>query len=248
MRNKVAALAVVSGLALASAAFVAPAVARMSQVIADAIANPARPAADKARDALRKPGEVMAFSTIKPGDKVLELLPGGGYFSRVISGVVGSNGAVLAASPNLNPDPTKAPQPKPGDPAFPNVTPVLFGRTGALPGGLDAVFTAQNYHDMHLTRVNLDVIAFDQRLYDALKPGGVLIIEDHSALPGTDLTVPDQIHRINEDIVKKEVESVGFKLEAESDILRNPADTRTVNPHTMHDQTDQFLLRFRKPR
>jgi predicted methyltransferase len=220
----------------------------MSQVIAAAIENPARPAADKARDALRKPGEVMAFSTIKPGDKVLELLPGGGYFSRVMSGVVGPTGLVYAASPNLNPDPAKQAQVKPADPAFPNVTQVLFGRSGDLPRGVDAVFTAQNYHDMHLTRVNLDVVAFDRRLFDALKPGGVLIIEDHSALPGTDLTVPDQIHRINEDIVKKEVEGVGFKLEAESDILRNAGDPRTVNPHTMHDQTDQFLLRFRKPR
>jgi predicted methyltransferase len=220
-----------------------------SAAISAAVANPARPAADVARDAARKPAAVLAFSHVKPGDKVLELIPSAGYFTHLFSGVVGPNGKVYAASPNLNPETGKAATIKAADPAFPNVTPILFGRTFGSPEPVDMIFTAQNYHDFHLTRLKLDVPALDRALYGALKPGGLLVIEDHSALAGSDLTVPDALHRIDENIVKKEVEAAGFVFEGESDALRNPADPRTANVFTpaIRGHTDQFLLRFRKP-
>ena len=224
--------------------------ADVSVVIAAAVANPARPAADAARDAVRKPAEVLAFSHVKPGDKVLELIPSGGYFSHLFSGAVGPTGRVYAASPNFNPETGKAVGVKPVDPAFPNVIPTVLGRTISVPEPVDMIFTAQNYHDFHLSRLNLDVAALDKGLFAALKPGGLLVIEDHAAVAGTDLTVPDKLHRIDEAIVKQEVEAAGFVFEGESDVLRNPADPRTANVFTpdIRGHTDQFLLRFRKPR
>jgi len=224
--------------------------ARVSAIIAAAVANPARPATDTARDAARKPAEVLAFSHVKPGDKVLELIPSAGYFSRLFSGAVGPDGKVYAASPNFNPETGKPVTVKPSDPAFPNVVPTLFTRGLGAPEPVDMIFTAQNYHDFHLSRRNLDVAALDKSFFAALKPGGLLVIEDHAALAGSDLTVPDKLHRINEDIVKKEVEAAGFVLDGESDVLRNPADPRTENVFTpdIRGHTDQFLLRFRKPR
>jgi len=228
-----------------------PALAKgMSEAIAAAVANPARPATDTARDAARKPAEVLAFSHVRRGDKVLELIPSAGYFSRLFSGAVGPDGKVYAASPNFNPETGKPVALKPVDPAFPNVVPIVLGRVVSAPEPVDMIFTAQNYHDFHLTRLNLDVAALDKGLFAALKPGGLLIIEDHAAVADTDLTVPDKLHRINEDIVKQEVEAAGFVFEGESDVLRNPADPRTENVFTpdIRGHTDQFLLRFRKPR
>jgi predicted methyltransferase len=115
---------------------------------------------------------------------------------------------------------------------------------------VDLVWTSQNYHDLHLTKLNLDVVGLDKLIYAALKPGGVFFIEDHAAKPGTGISTTDAEHRIDEDFVKKEVESVGFKLDGESDILRNPADDHSLlvfNP-AIRGHTDQFLLKFRKPK
>ena len=220
-----------------------------SATIAAAVANSARPATDTSRDATRKPAEVLAFSHVKAGDKVLELIPSAGYFSRLFSGAVGLGGRVYAASPNFNPETGKSVSVKPVDPAFPNVIPIALGRTISVPEPVDMIFTAQNYHDFHLSRLNLDVAALDKGLFAALKPGGLLIIEDHAAVAGSDLTVPDKLHRIDEDIVKTEVEAAGFVFEGESDVLRNPADPRTENVFApdVRGHTDQFLLRFRKP-
>ena len=223
--------------------------AGVSATIAAAVANPARPAADTARDAARKPAEVLEFSHVKSGDKVLELIPSAGYFSHLFSGAVGPNGRVYAASPNFNPETGKPVGVKLVDPAFPNVIPIALGRTLSVPEPVDMIFTAQNYHDFHLSRLTLDVAALDKGLFAALKPGGLLIIEDHAAVAGSDLTVPDKLHRINEDLVKQEVEAAGFVFDGESDVLRNPADPRTgsVFSAEIRGHTDQFLLRFHKP-
>jgi len=112
------------------------------------------------------------------------------------------------------------------------------------------VWTAQNYHDFHLTRLHLDVPATDRLIFSLLKPGGEFLIIDHSAVAGSGLDVPDKLHRINEDIVKQEVEAAGFVLEGETDLLRNPADPRTalVFDPAIRGHTDQFVLRFRKPK
>lgn len=222
--------------------------------LAAAVADPHRPDADRARDAARKPAEVLAFAGVKRGDKVLELLPGHGYFTRVISVAVGPAGHVYAVAPATNPENGKPANPNPvaGDPAYGNVTGVAmaFGKLVSAPEPVDLIFTAQNYHDLHLSRFELDIAALDKDLYAALKPGGLLIVEDHAAEPGSGLRDPDRLHRIDEAVVKKEVLSAGFVLEGESDVLRNPADTHTlmVFDPSIRGHTDQFVLKFRKPR
>lgn len=221
--------------------------------IAAAVANTARPQADRDRDAARKPGEVIAFAGVKPGEKVLELIPGGGYFTRILSGVVGRDGHVTEAVPQL----TGAADVKPtsngvaADPNFKNVSEIAMSQdTLASAGPVDLVWTSQNYHDLHLSRLKLDVVGLDKQIYAALKPGGTFFIEDHAAKPGTGTSTTDAEHRIDEDFVKKEVESVGFKLAGESNILRNPNDDHSLlvfNP-AIRGHTDQFLLKFKKPK
>ena len=221
--------------------------------IADAVANPARPQADRDRDAARKPGEVIAFAGVKPGEQVLELIPGGGYYTRILSGVVGPKGHVTEGVPQL----TGAPDVKPSsngvaaDPHFSNVTEAAMSPTSlGTDGPVDVVWTSQNYHDLHLTRLKLDVAGIDKRVYAVLKPGGTFFIEDHAAKPGTGTSTTDAEHRIDEDFVKKEVESAGFKLVGESDILHNPNDDHSLlvfNP-AIRGHTDQFLLKFKKPK
>jgi predicted methyltransferase len=225
--------------------------ATVPKYVAEAVANPARPQADRDRDAARKPAEVVAFAGVRPGDKVLELIPGGGYFTRILSGVVGANGHVTEAVPQLSgaADVRQTSNGVAADPNFKNVsemafTPDSIGKAGPV----DVVWTSQNYHDLHLTRLKVDVVGLDKQIYAALKPGGVFFIEDHAAKPGSGLSAPDTLHRIDEDFVKKEVESVGFVADGESDILRNAADDRSQLVFKMHDHTDQFLLKFKKPK
>jgi predicted methyltransferase len=240
--------------AAAAAALAAGAVAAtVPPNIAAAVANPNRPQADRDRDAARKPGEVIAFAGVKPGETVLELIPGGGYFTRILSGAVGPNGHVTEMIPNLTgaADVGQKSNGVAADPNFKNVTEAHAGAADlATLGPVDLVWTSQNYHDLHLARFKLDVVAFDKAIYADLKPGGIFFIEDHAAVPGSGLDAPDKLHRIDEDFVKKEVESAGFKLVGESDILRNPADDHTLlvfNP-AIRGHTDQFLLKFQKPR
>jgi predicted methyltransferase len=220
--------------------------------ITAAVADPGRPDADKARDALRKPAEMMDFARIHPGETVVELIPGKFYFTRILSKIVGPAGHVYAAAPGGggSGDAKAAAVSLSSDPNYKNVSDVT------LPGGLnsvgpvDVIWTAQNYHDFHLARLKLDVPAFDKLMFSILKPGGEFIIIDHAAIAGSGLDVPDKLHRINEEIVKQEVEGAGFVLEGETDVLRNPADPRTalVFDPSIRGHTDQFVLRFRKPK
>jgi len=219
--------------------------------IAAAVANTNRPQADRDRDAARKPAEVLAFAGVKPGDTVLELIPGGGYFTRVLSGAVGPTGHVTEAVPQRGgADVKQTSNGVAADPNFKNVSEMaLSPDTLGKAGPVDVVWTSQNYHDLHLSQLKLDVVAIDKQVYAALKPGGVFFIEDHAAKAG-DATAPDKLHRIDEAVVKQEVESAGFKLVGESDVLHNPADDHTLlvfNP-AIRGHTDQFLLKFQKPR
>lgn len=218
-----------------------------------AVASTARPQADRDRDALRKPGEVVVFAGVRPGMTVIELIPGGGYYTRILSAAVGPKGHVIEVVPNLAgaADVGQKDNGVAADANYKNVTEVrpAPGDLGKL-GPADLVWTSQNYHDLHLARFKLDVPALDRAIYADLKPGGTFFIEDHAAAPGSGLDVPDKLHRIDEAIVKKEVESAGFKLAGESDILRNKADDHTLlvfNP-AIRGHTDQFLLKFRKPK
>lgn len=247
MRNILLIASAGMALALASAAGAAP-----SAPVAAAVADSGRPAADTARDADRKPADVLAFSGVKPGDKVGELIPGGGYYTRMLSKVVGPNGKVYALWPEGL---AKArPQMLEGSKAVgPNVEVVTYGE-GRLnvPEKLDLVWTSENYHDFHNAPPGAppaDIAAFNKSVFDALKPGGVFLVEDHAAAAGA-TGVTGTLHRIDPAQVKAEIEAAGFKLEAQSDLLKNPADphTASVFDPSVRGHTDKLLFRFRKPR
>jgi predicted methyltransferase len=113
---------------------------------------------------------------------------------------------------------------------------------------VDVVWTSQNYHDFH-NIPNVDVATINRAMFQALKPGGVYLVLDHSAAAGSGTSDTNTLHRIDQDTVKQEVESVGFKFVGESDVLRNKADPRTakVFDPSIQGHTDQFILKFTKP-
>ena len=211
-----------------------------------AVADAARPAADKERDANRKPAEMLAFAEVKPGQKVMDLIPGGGYFTRILSKAVGPTGKVYAATSAQY---VKQIEPVAKDPAYANIEVVEPPVIAKPAEPLDLIFTAQNYHDLHLKQLNLDVAAFNKGLFDALKPGGLLVVVDHTAVAGAPVTVADSLHRIDPAIVRKELEAAGFQFVAENDAVRNPADPKTGNVFdpSIRGKTDQFVFKFRKP-
>jgi len=220
-------------------------------VLALAVADANRPAEDIARDAARKPIEVLAFAGVKAGDKVVDLLPGGGYFTRILSKAVGANGRVYALTPPANSrDAQPAADEIAANPAYGNVSVLQLSGPIVLPEPVDLFWTAQNYHDLHLTRLQMNVPAFNKSIFAALKPGGVFVVLDHAALPGSGLGVPDTLHRIDPEIAKQEVVAAGFVYEGESTMLRNPADplTESAFDSSIRGNTDQFIYKFRKPR
>lgn len=222
--------------------------------ITAALANSARPAEDVSRDAARKPGELLAFGGVKPGDKVVDLVMGGGYFTRILSGAVGPKGQVIAYQPSefiqfraAYADEQKAAV------AFGTNISGLTQSLGALnlPDGVDLVLTVQNYHDLHLTPFPADTAAkVNTEVFKSLKPGGVYLIVDHAATAGAGLEVANTLHRIDPAILKAEVEAAGFKLEAQSPILADVTDAHTANVFSpaIRGKTDQFIMKFRKPK
>jgi predicted methyltransferase len=240
---------------VASAAINAP-VSATPDFIAAAIADPNRPSADTERDVNRKPAETLEFAGLRPGDKVAELLPGGGYFTRLFSKAVGAGGHVYALVPALAPDaPTDTPdfavrvKTLAADPNYSNVT-VITEQFSQLktPEPVDLVWTWQNYHDLHNFR-GLDVGVFNQFIFDALKPGGIYLILDHTAPAGSGAADTATLHRIDPETVKKEVLAVGFVFAGSSNLLHRPSDplTAKVFDPSIRGKTDQFILKFRKP-
>ena len=219
-----------------------------------AIDDPARQA-DRSDDARRKIAQVMAFAHVKPGDKVLELIPGSGYFTRVFSGVVGSKGHVYALWPNEYAAESQSDvanlRKLSKEPHYANVS-VLTQPAAQLsaPESVDVVFTSQNYHDYPDKFMgHADPVTLDKQVFAALKPGGVFVVIDHVAPAGSGMRDTDTLHRIDPAIVKQQAESVGFVFDGQSDALRNPADPHTVKvfDKSIRGHTDQFMYRFRKP-
>jgi predicted methyltransferase len=211
------------------------------------LADPIRPEADRARDSDRRPAELVAFAGVRPGDKIAELAPGGGYFTRILSGVVGPEGRVYAMAGRPSPALQELAA------ARPNIV-VTVAEPGTIPAPepVDIVWTTLNYHDFKNVKVGESdgAAAINAAAYRALKPGGTYFIVDHEAGAGVGASVTSTLHRIEGALVKREVESAGFRLEAESDMLRHPADDHSVRVQEtgIRGKTDQFVLRFRKPR
>jgi predicted methyltransferase len=222
--------------------------------IAAAVASPDRPVADSSRDAARKPAAVLAFSGIKPGDVVADIVPGKGYFTRLFSKLTGPQGKVFAVVPAefLSKMPTGADAVNAiaASPAFANVTMVATPTAKlAVPQAVDVAWTSLNYHDVYGFFGPEQAAAMDRAVFAMLRPGGIFVVIDHSGLPGSSATAPTTLHRIDEATVKAQVLAAGFVLAAESDMLRNPADPRTIAVFApeIRGHTDQFVLKFRKP-
>ena len=231
----------------ASPVWAAPAV---PAYISAAVADSARPTEDKQRDADRKPAETLAFAGVKPGDTVIEIAPGKGYYTRLLSAVVGPKGKVYATTSPPKPDAPPPPvQAIAADPHYGNVT-VSLQRVAdlKLPQGVDLVWTSLNYHDFH-NIPDVDVATINRAVFAALKPGGTYLVLDHAAEAGSGTRDTGTLHRIDEETVKQEVTAAGFKLVGESDILRNKGDPHTakVFDPEIRGHTDQFALKFKKP-
>ncbi len=229
--------------------------ATLPAAVAKAVADPAR--GDDAKiDARRHVGELVAFSEAKPGDKVLELIPGGGYFTKVFSKVVGAKGHVYAVWPKpyddeSHPDSDKMRALAKGK-DFGNIS-VLVQPAAKLatPQPVDVVFTSQNYHDYPDKFMGpTDPALLNKAVFAALKPGGTYVIVDHVAASGSGLRDTDTLHRIDPAIVKKQVMAAGFEYVGQSDVLRNPKDDHALKvfDKTVRGHTDQFAYKFRKPR
>jgi len=223
--------------------------------ILSAVANQDRPDEDRQRDADRKPAEVLTFVGVKNGENVVDFIPGTGYFSRILSGAVGPQGHVYGFFPSEIANFIKRPLPPNGSTPyqeFKNVSVIAAPVNDfAAPQPLDLVWISLNYHDLHdpffapadLTKINRAVFA-------ALKPGGRYVVIDHAAAAGSGLRDTNTLHRIDEASVKSEVEAAGFRLEGESDLLHKARDPRTANVKDpmIRGKTDQFILKFRKPK
>jgi predicted methyltransferase len=221
--------------------------------VSAAVADAARPAADKERDAARKPAESVAFAGIKKGDKVVDIMPGRGYFTRIFSKVVGDGGVVYAATPAPRPNaPAGSPDPAAGANAiaaeYKNVK-VISMMNLTVPEPVDVVWTSLNYHDIH-NQPNDAYVAFNKAAFAALKPGGTYIVIDHAAAPGSGAKDANTLHRIDPEIVKTEVTAAGFKFDGQGDFLKNPQDPHTSRVHeeAIRGHTDQFILKFTKPK
>jgi len=221
--------------------------------IAKAVADATRPEDDRKLDANRKPAAVLAFAGVTPGERVGEYLPGGGYYTRLLSDIVGPSGKVYALETTTWGDENVAATKKVlSEPGRGNVVLDLAPLgTFHLSQKVDLFWTSLNYHDLHVPKyANVDMAAFNKLVFDSLKPGGIYFIEDHAAAKGTGATLSPTLHRIEEATVIKEVAAAGFTLEGKSDILRNPADDhtkkglRSFHPHengSVHPEVPQAV-------
>ncbi|HEY5711429.1 MAG TPA: methyltransferase [Allosphingosinicella sp.] len=222
---------------------------RPSRSILAAVADPTRPAEDAARDPGRKPAEIVAFAGVRPGDRIVELAPGGGYYTRILARSVGPRGHVYAVvTPGFAARPEAMDRFRRVVAGYPNVEIVVSDfRTLTMARLVDMVWTSENYHDFHNVQ-GADLAVLNRAVFNLLRPGGAYYVEDHAA-PGTGVTATSTLHRIDPQTVRDEVRAAGFRLEAESPVLVNPADPHTArsNDASIRGRTDRFAMRFRKP-
>lgn len=221
------------------------------------LANPARSAADRERDARDKPAEVLALAKFRRGDTVADLLAGGGYYSEILSGIVGPAGKVLLVNnTGYEAFGGKALAGRLANDRLPNVTHVV-GPSDALGMGenvLDGAVIVMSYHDLYWVDEKegwprIDAGRFLDQIVRALKPGGVLLVVDHSAKPGTGSADAQALHRIDEQFAIADFRKHGLQWEAAMPMLRNPDDDRTRNVFdpAIRGKTDRFVHLYRKP-
>ena len=219
--------------------------------IPGAIADPGRPKDDRDSDELRDPADTLAFAGVKPGMIVGELFPGGGYYTRLLSDVVGPTGKVYGLENAGWKEAVKLDQQLLKEPGRSNVILDVepFGQF-KLPEKIDLFWITQNYHDLHIAKYGaVTMAAFNRSVFDALKPGGVYFILDHEASPGVTTAEIAVLHRIPKAQVIAEVTAVGFRLADEGKFLNRPADdhTKPIFDPAIRGHTDQYALKFVKP-
>jgi predicted methyltransferase len=215
--------------------------------IRKAIETP-RPAVQMSDDKNRKPAELLMLSGIKPGDKVVEFASFGQYFTAMFSSIVGPKGHVYMYDLPYT-EARSGAKSRDFVTAHPNSTYELVDYNKLeLPKNVDIVFNVLYYHDLPLN--NIDTASLNKRIFEALKPGGIFFIVDHNAAPGSGTRDTKALHRIDPEVIKKEVTAAGFELVTESKLLANPDDDHTkmvFTPGTRR-HTDQSVFKFRKPK
>ena len=219
--------------------------------IAMAVANASRPKAEVDTDANRKPAETLAFAGVRPGMIVGEFFPGGGYYTRMLSDVVGPKGHIYAIENAGWKGAVKADQAMlaDGKAANASVEVLPFGAV-RFPAKLDLVWVTQNYHDLKIAEYGqVDTLAFDRSVFEALKPGGAFFVLDHEAPAGSDVAAITKLHRIEKAQVIREVTAAGFRLVAEGTFLRRTDDDHRlpIFDKAVQGHTDQYALKFVKP-
>jgi predicted methyltransferase len=245
-----ASLCILACAALLAGAFMSAAPGQGVPDYAALVAAPDRSDADREIDKRRDPVKLLAFTGVRPGMKVLDMGAGGGYSSELMARAVAPGGTLYAQNPADLPERAKARfDSRLQAPAGKNIVSVKRPFDDPVPadvGELDLITFLFFYHDT--TYMNVDRAAMDRKLYAALKPGGFLIIADHSARPGDGTSVGKTFHRIEEAALRREVEAAGFKLVGEGDFWRHPEDTRdfSIQPPP-NKAVDEFVLKFQKP-
>ncbi len=228
---------------------------QVPESIRSVVASPDRSEADRALDAGRHPAEMLAFFEIAPGMRVADLGAGGGYTTELLARTVGPEGAVFGQNSKfiLERFAEKPWSERLAKPEMKRVVRVDRELDDPLPPeakDLDAVFIVLFDHDTVWQKTDREKM--NRAVFQALEPGGIYAVVDHSARAGTGLDDVQTLHRIDESVVKKEIEAAGFQLAAEADFLRNPADTRDWNdsPSAAKERrgtSDRFVLKFVKP-
>ncbi|HVF93405.1 MAG TPA: methyltransferase [Sphingomonas sp.] len=218
--------------------------------ITRALANPAR-ADQQTDDARRQAAAVLAFSGVKPGDVVVDFLPGSGYWTRIFTSIVGSKGHVYAIWPAAAASYAAKPLPALKARNLANVTAEV--QTTNLPTAAkpaDLFWTVQNYHDIPNRGAGEPALrAFDAAVFKLLKKGGTYVVIDHDDAAGAGMAHTETTHRIEAAAARRQIEAAGFRFVGESKVLRNPADDHSKNVFdpAIRGKTDQFVYKFRKP-
>src|SRR6267154_2792957 len=214
------------------------------------VAAPDRTDGDRQADARRQPAKLLAFTGVKAGMKVLDMEASGGYSTELLARAVGSSGMIYAQDSaavieRFVKDKFDIRAKKP---VMKNVVHVVRDFDDPLPpdvSGLDLITFFFAYHD--ITYMPVDRAAMNKKMFAALKPGGFLIVADHSAKPGEGISVAKTLHRIEESTLRQEIEAAGFKLVAEGDFLRHPEDPRDAAVFRPQVPNDEFVLKYQKP-